>query len=235
MSRLFGNITYRISQHAFQTNVVTGTYHKGVDLAPNPRECDIHVHTEGEVVKIVSDHNYTDTTGSSYGNYIKVKHPNGYYTLYAHLKPNSIKVNVGDFISQGEIIATTGQTGRATAIHLHFEVFNPDNEKINPEPFLESDLPNMVSLVEDNKINKEYKIGDKVLVLDGFLTADSYGGGAHTGIYNGRTNPDDDTNYKIITDIINDGRPRPVHLRRTNAQGGAPMGWASYEQITKNF
>ena len=240
MSRLFKNAEYKITQHAWQTNVVTGTYHKGVDIVPLGLSEDVILaHSDGVVAVVVNNHNTTDTSGSSYGNYIKIKHPNGYYTLYAHIKPNTIKVSVGDTVRMGDEIAVTGMTGRATGIHLHFEVFDTTNTKINPEPYISSDLPNLPNGTTDagngttdaGNGTTDFNVGDTVIVLSGYLTADSYGGGSRTATYDG--NPSDDSNYKVITRIINDGRARPVHLRRTNKQGATPMGWCSLDQIRK--
>lgn len=247
MSRLFKNTEYKITQHAWQTNVVTGTYHKGVDIVPLGLSEDVILaHSDGVVAVVVNNHNTTDTSGSSYGNYIKIKHPNGYYTLYAHIKPNTIRVNVGDTVRMGDEIAVTGMTGRATGVHLHFEVFDATNTKINPETYISSDLPNLPNGTTDagngttdagngttdaGNGTTDFNVGDTVIVLSGYLTADSYGSGSRSATYDG--NPSDDSNYKVITQIINDGRPRPVHLRRTNKQGGTPMGWCSLDQIRK--
>ena len=55
-----------------------------------------------------------------YGNYIIIYHDNGYATLYGHL--NSIKISDGQFVSQGEVIAQSGNTGGSTGPHLHFEI-----------------------------------------------------------------------------------------------------------------
>lgn len=58
-----------------------------------------------------------------YGNLIRISHPNGMQTLYAHMQ--TILVRTGAPVSQGEQIGTIGNTGRThgpTGCHLHFEV-----------------------------------------------------------------------------------------------------------------
>ena len=55
-----------------------------------------------------------------YGNYVVIKHDNGTQTLYAHLSSNSVAV--GQWVSQGSTIGKSGNTGRSTGPHLHFEV-----------------------------------------------------------------------------------------------------------------
>jgi len=55
-----------------------------------------------------------------FGNHIKLKHTSGYSTTYAHL--SKIFVRHGQKIKRGDIIGETGNTGRSTAPHLHYEV-----------------------------------------------------------------------------------------------------------------
>jgi len=62
-----------------------------------------------------------------YGNYVVIRHPNGTQTLYAHL--SVLYVNNGQVVTQGETIAGTGNSGRSTGPHLHFEI---RNGPINP-------------------------------------------------------------------------------------------------------
>ena len=57
---------------------------------------------------------------SSYGNYVKITHSNGFVTLYAHL--SSISVSYGDKVFQGQEIGKAGSTGYSTGNHVHFEV-----------------------------------------------------------------------------------------------------------------
>ena len=55
-----------------------------------------------------------------FGNHIKLKHSSGYSTTFAHL--SKIFVRHGQKIKRGTIIGETGNTGRSTAPHLHYEV-----------------------------------------------------------------------------------------------------------------
>jgi LysM repeat protein len=55
-----------------------------------------------------------------YGNLIVINHGNGYETLYAHL--SSINVYAGQVVQQGEYIGATGNTGRSSGPHIHFEI-----------------------------------------------------------------------------------------------------------------
>ncbi|MBS0384462.1 MAG: M23 family metallopeptidase, partial [Proteobacteria bacterium] len=66
---------------------------------------------------------------STYGNYVKIRHANGYETAYAHM--SRVAVRVGQRVRQGEIIGFVGDTGRATGPHLHYEVLKR-GDQINP-------------------------------------------------------------------------------------------------------
>ncbi|MBA65862.1 MAG: peptidase M23 [Candidatus Marinimicrobia bacterium] len=55
-----------------------------------------------------------------FGNHIKLDHGNGYSTLFAHL--SKIKVKHGQKVKRGDVIGHTGNTGRSTAPHLHYEI-----------------------------------------------------------------------------------------------------------------
>ncbi len=64
-----------------------------------------------------------------FGNHIKIDHGSGYTTLFAHL--SKIKVKHGDQVKRGDIIGYTGNTGRSTAPHLHYEI-HYNGEPQNP-------------------------------------------------------------------------------------------------------
>ena len=55
-----------------------------------------------------------------FGKYIKLVHPNGTETLYAHL--SKLVISTGEYIQKGQLIGLMGTTGRSTGCHLHFEV-----------------------------------------------------------------------------------------------------------------
>ena len=65
---------------------------------------------------------------TEFGTYIKIRHPNGNTSLYAHL--SSRKVAEGNQVKRGEPIGISGTTGNSTAIHLHFEVRNSADQSI---------------------------------------------------------------------------------------------------------
>lgn len=70
---------------------------------------------------------------NGYGNVIIINHGDGLRTKYAHL--NSISVSSGDKVSQGDVIGKSGNTGRSTGPHLHFEILL-DGEPVNPMNYL---------------------------------------------------------------------------------------------------
>ena len=81
----------------------------------------------GTVIKASSG-----TWGGGYGNHIIIDHGNGYQTLYAHCEV--LYVNAGDVVTQGQVIAKMGDTGRVygrTGIHLHIEL-SYNGQKLNP-------------------------------------------------------------------------------------------------------
>ncbi|MCA0350475.1 MAG: discoidin domain-containing protein [Chloroflexi bacterium] len=59
---------------------------------------------------------------STYGKMIKLQHPDGNVSWYAHL--NAYSVALGEVVAQGQEIGLAGTTGNSTGVHLHFEVHN---------------------------------------------------------------------------------------------------------------
>ena len=93
---------------------ITGQWyiHKGLDFS-TWRSGDPVVSTaDGQVVTVAFD--------TSFGHYVIVKHKHGIYTRYAHL--NSFRVKKGEYVEQGQVIGTVGNTGITTGPHLHYEV-----------------------------------------------------------------------------------------------------------------
>jgi murein DD-endopeptidase MepM/ murein hydrolase activator NlpD len=96
--------------------------HQGVDFAA-PLGTPIMAAGTGFIEKI-------GMNGGA-GNYIKIKHINGYKTAYGHMNKFAAGLKKGSKVTQGQTIGFVGSTGMSTGPHLHYEViFN--NKKINP-------------------------------------------------------------------------------------------------------
>lgn len=161
MNRVLKCDKYRITQYYSNS-------HKAIDIVKYySSTCPIIAHTDGEVVWIQTgikhDNNIPPHTNKSYGNAVKLKHSNGYYTLYAHMK--EVYVKKGQKVKQGQELGYMGMTGIATGNHLHWEVRKSNEERINPQPYINADLPNMAKYYQsyDNKYNRflpKVKIND---------------------------------------------------------------------------
>ena len=127
-----------------------GANHSGIDLVGAGYTLDyIVAHSAGVVVGLRNDINYnTSATGQRiYGNYVKIRHDNGMYTFYAHMKSVSVKLN--QRVEKGTVLGYMGNTGYSFGAHLHFEVRDKNNNSIDPTPYINADLPN----------NNIYKVG----------------------------------------------------------------------------
>lgn len=96
------------------------TYHKGIDWA-TPVGTAVAASSGGTVVRA--------GWGSGYGYLVVIDHPDGRQTRYGHL--SKILVKVGEKVSQGQKIALTGNTGRSTGPHIHFELLI-NQKAVNP-------------------------------------------------------------------------------------------------------
>lgn len=70
---------------------------------------------------------------ASAGNYITIQHDNGLSTVYMHC--SSLKVSVGDKVTQGQTIGLMGNTGNSFGVHLHFAVIK-NGAYVNPQSYL---------------------------------------------------------------------------------------------------
>ncbi|MDZ4724867.1 MAG: M23 family metallopeptidase [Leptospira sp.] len=102
------------------------TLHTGVDIAI-PKESIVLAAADG-VVEIAG-------RSGDYGNTVKIYHHdlNHFHTVYGH--NNQVFVKAGDIVKKGQIIALSGNTGKSTGPHVHFEV-RYHNVYLNPENFL---------------------------------------------------------------------------------------------------
>lgn len=114
------------SRYGYRSDPFTGkrTWHAGVDLAGKDGSDIISV--AGGVVSYAGER-------YGYGNLVEIDHGDGLITRYAHC--NTIKVNVGDVIQKGQVLALMGSTGRSTGPHVHFEVIR-NGKSENPETYI---------------------------------------------------------------------------------------------------
>ncbi|MEQ1491673.1 MAG: M23 family metallopeptidase, partial [Terricaulis sp.] len=68
---------------------------------------------------------------SSFGNYVRIRHANGYETAYAHMSRFARGMRAGARVRQGQVIGYVGTTGRSTGPHLHYEVLRR-GQQVNP-------------------------------------------------------------------------------------------------------
>lgn len=102
-------------------------HHDGIDI-PAPRGTPIVAVDSGMVI-------YADNGIRGYGNMVVIAHGDDVFTVYAHNRDN--KVEKGDKVDRGDVIAEVGNTGRSTGPHLHFEI-RVKNKVRNPAQFLSS-------------------------------------------------------------------------------------------------
>lgn len=101
-------------------------FHKGVDIG-------VPVGTKAVAI---GDGAVTETGSSpTLGNYIKYRLTDGRVVLYAHLQ-KTLKQK-GDRVTQGEVVALTGNTGASTGAHLHFAVYE-NGKSVNPQELVKS-------------------------------------------------------------------------------------------------
>ena len=86
--------------------------HEGIDVAV-AEDTPVRAACDGVVA-------YAGSGLRGYGNVVIVRHAGQLATVYAHNR--ALEVHEGDLVRRGQVIARSGQTGHATAPHLHFEV-----------------------------------------------------------------------------------------------------------------
>ncbi|EKR9262326.1 peptidoglycan DD-metalloendopeptidase family protein [Enterococcus faecalis] len=117
--------TYTITQEWDQIGWGTNVIHGGIDIASVPAGTSppVYVARSGTVETVTYD-----GTG---GNYVVVKHDDGYWTYYGHL--DSVDLVVGEKVTTNSRVGIMGSTGLAKGIHLHFEVWKGAQwQRINP-------------------------------------------------------------------------------------------------------
>ncbi len=117
--------TYTITQEWDQIGWGTNVIHGGIDIASVPAGTSppVYAARSGTVETVTYD-----GTG---GNYVVIKHDDGYWTYYGHLY--SVDLVVGEKVTTSSRVGIMGSTGLAKGIHLHFEVWKGGQwQRINP-------------------------------------------------------------------------------------------------------
>ena len=104
--------------------------HEGIDLG-----CDrgTPVYATGDAVVEVA----SSGGNGGYGRMVLLNHEFGYKTRYAHL--SKVLVKPGERVTRGQVIAETGNTGRSTGPHLHYEVIHKGTP-VNPVNYFNRDM-----------------------------------------------------------------------------------------------
>ncbi len=103
--------------------------HEGIDLAA-PEGSPVRAAGEGVVALAGWD--------DGLGNVVEIRHGFGYVTIYGHC--SRLAVTRGERVARGQVIGYVGRTGRATAPHLHFEVWK-NGEAVDPRSLLPGGPP----------------------------------------------------------------------------------------------
>ncbi|EGO5014345.1 peptidoglycan DD-metalloendopeptidase family protein [Enterococcus faecalis] len=117
--------SYTITQEWDEIGWGTNVIHGGIDIASMPAGSmpPVYVARSGTVETVTYD-----GTG---GNYVVIKHDDGYWTYYGHL--DSVDLSVGDKVTTNSRVGIMGATGLASGVHLHFEVWKGGQwQRINP-------------------------------------------------------------------------------------------------------
>ena len=123
-----------VSGYGYRTDPILGVrrMHGGIDFVTRIGT-PVVAPADGVVLK--------STYSSSYGNYVDIRHPEtGYITRFAHLSEAEDGIRRGVQVKRGELIAYTGNSGRSTGPHLHYEVRTENNETLNPINFIAPDI-----------------------------------------------------------------------------------------------
>lgn len=90
----------------------------------------VHAARAGMVVEIKEDSNRGGNSSAynEYGNYVLVYHADGSFGNYVHLKQNGALVDIGQMVEAGDLIGLSGNTGRSSGPHLHFDVRLPNQK-----------------------------------------------------------------------------------------------------------
>lgn len=108
---------YISSEYGYRDANISGwSFHGGIDLAGGNGKlhgAPVYATRAGTVIAAV-------TSNTGYGIYVLIDHGDGYSSLYAHMSARYVEV--GNYVTQGQMIGRVGNTGNSRGAHLHFEI-----------------------------------------------------------------------------------------------------------------
>ena len=107
-----------------------------------------------DVADTLYDRNKESIVARGYGNYITIKHIEGYVSHYAHIRTHSARVVVGQRVKRGDAIAMVGNSGNSTDPHVHFEVWR------RVDPFAGQCADKTSLWIEQQDITEEHSVVD---------------------------------------------------------------------------
>ena len=118
----FEQVAFDFDSNGYRVHPIRGEehFHSGVDIT-GVKVRDLYAIQEGTV--LASSYN------STMGNYLRIEHPNGYVSVYMHLKTRHVKK--GDKVVKGQLVGIMGTTGTSTGVHLHLTMYK-NGKMINP-------------------------------------------------------------------------------------------------------
>ena len=118
---IFGNVTIANATVYAMADGIVETIVDGFPASPNDRDW-LNIHYPARSLRTL-------------GNFITIRHSDGYATRYAHLVQGSFLVEENQEVSRGQPIALVGNSGRSMGYHLHFDVFETRlgrRERVDP-------------------------------------------------------------------------------------------------------
>jgi Peptidase family M23/Transglycosylase SLT domain len=141
LTQAFGPSSLDLEPSGTMNGVTYAHFHNGIDLAA----------PLGTAVLAAASGKVTYAGRQSDGAVVvKIRHDNGYTSLYAHLDP-SLSVTVGQQVSAGQTIGRVGLTGMTTGPHLHFGLYTSGGTAVDPSSSLTSGhMPDPTTLLTPN-------------------------------------------------------------------------------------
>lgn len=234
-------MTTKITSNYGSAESFRSSTHGGIDIGNagnGPGVVNIIAAKSGEVIYPVNPNQtqyndngyYGNKDGGGYGNYVKIKHSDGTYTIYAHLSKDSITVTAGDVVEQGQVIGKMGNSGSSTGTHLHFEVrIGSDSHagRVYPLDYVDPENPRPMSYGSGNS----FSLTTTVLSKEEFVAKmqDYYNRTKKEGFYN---------NFVVNAEEIYDASLRNnVNPELVVVTAGTEQNWtlSSACQYTNNY